>query len=171
MEKTKGAQIRAGIKWIEEGEKNTNFFLNLEKRRAENNTINRLVKRDGEIATGGSEIIKEIKSYYEELYREDKSVEMIKQKANLFSRKLKFPTLTAEQRYQTEADITEHEIKEALKSMKNGSALGPDGLLTEQYKFFWHDIMDFFFYGFSTLQPARRKIMSLSKARDNRAYP
>ena len=26
MEKTKGAQIRAGIKWIEEGEKNTKFF-------------------------------------------------------------------------------------------------------------------------------------------------
>ena len=96
---------------------------------------------------------------------------MIKQKANLFSRKLKFPTLTAEQRYQTEADITEHEIKEALKSMGNGSAPGPDGLPAELYKFFWHDIKDIFFYGFSTLQPARRKIMSLSKARDNRAYP
>ena len=26
MEKTKGAQIRAGIKWIEEGEKTPNFF-------------------------------------------------------------------------------------------------------------------------------------------------
>ena len=42
------------------------FFLNLEKSRAENNTINRLVKRDGERVTDGSEIIKEIKSYYEE---------------------------------------------------------------------------------------------------------
>ena len=50
MEKTKRALIGAGIKWIEEGEKN-NFFLNLEKSRAENNTINRLVKRDGEIVT------------------------------------------------------------------------------------------------------------------------
>ena len=62
MEKTKGAQIRAGIKWIEEGVKNTKFFLNLEKSRAKNNTINRLVKRDGEIVTDDSEIIKEIKS-------------------------------------------------------------------------------------------------------------
>ena len=101
MEKTKGAQIRAGIKWIEKGRKNTKFCLNLERRRAENNTINRLVKRDGEIVTDGSQIIKEIKSYYAELYREDKSEEMIKQKANLFSRNLQFPTLTAEQRYQT----------------------------------------------------------------------
>ena len=118
--------------------------------------------------TDGSEIIKEIKSYYEELYREYKSVEMIKQKANLISRNLKFPTLTAQQRYQTEGDITEHEIKEALKSIIKGSALGPDGLPAEPYKFFWHDIKDFF-YGFSTLQPAGRKIMTLSKVRKKRA--
>ena len=123
--------------------KKPNFFLNLEKSRAENNTINRLVKRDGEIVTDGYEIIKEIKSYYEELYKDDKSVEMIKQKANLFSKNLKVLTLTAQQRHQTEAVITEHEIKEALKSMKNGSAPGSDGLPAEIYKFFWHDIKDF----------------------------
>ena len=96
--------------------------------------------------TDGSEIIKEIKSYYEELYREDKSVEMIKQKANLFSGNFKFPTLSSKQRYQTEADKTEHEIKEALKSMKNGSAPGPDGLPEDLYKLFWHDIKDFFMH-------------------------
>ena len=96
--------------------------------------------------------------------------ELIKQRANLLSRNLKFPTLTAQQRHQTEADITEHEIKEALKSVKNGSAPGPDGLPAELHKFFWHDIKDFF-NEFSTLQPAGRKIMPLSKARNNRAYP
>jgi hypothetical protein len=30
MEKTKGRQIRSRVKWIEEGEKNTAFFLGLE---------------------------------------------------------------------------------------------------------------------------------------------
>ena len=39
MEKTKEAQIRAGIKWIEEGEKTPIFFLNLENGGAANNTI------------------------------------------------------------------------------------------------------------------------------------
>ena len=71
---------------------------------------------------------------------------MIKQKANLFSGNFKFPTLSAKQRYQTEADKTEHEIKDALKSMKNGSAPGPDGLPAELYKLFWHDIKDFFMH-------------------------
>ena len=39
LEKTKGAQIRAGIKWIEEGEQCNRFFLSLEKSRSLNNTI------------------------------------------------------------------------------------------------------------------------------------
>ena len=44
------------------------IFLNLEESRVENNTINRLVKRDGEIVTEDSEVIKKITNYYEELY-------------------------------------------------------------------------------------------------------
>jgi hypothetical protein len=32
-EKTKGRQIRSRVKWIEEGEKNTAYFLGLEKTR------------------------------------------------------------------------------------------------------------------------------------------
>ena len=30
--KTKGAQIRSRAKWVQEGEKNKNFFLGLEKK-------------------------------------------------------------------------------------------------------------------------------------------
>ena len=61
--------------------------------------------------TDGSEISKEIKSYFEESYRKDKSIEVIKQRANFFSRNLKYPSLTVQQRRQTEADIIEHERK------------------------------------------------------------
>ena len=45
IEKTRGAQIRARIKWIEEGEKNTRFFCNLEKSRRKKNTITCLKKK------------------------------------------------------------------------------------------------------------------------------
>ena len=62
MEKTKGAQIRAGVKWIEEVKTTNKVFLKPEKSRAENNTINRLVKRDGEIVTDNSKFSKEIKN-------------------------------------------------------------------------------------------------------------
>ena len=39
IEETRGRQIRSGIKWIEEGEKCSKYFLSLEKTRAANNTI------------------------------------------------------------------------------------------------------------------------------------
>ena len=43
---TEGARLRAGQKWIEEGEKCNKFFLNLEKQRAEDNTISKLYDND-----------------------------------------------------------------------------------------------------------------------------
>ena len=42
-----GARIRAGQKWAQEGERCTKYFLNLEKRRSNSNTIYSLV--DGSV--------------------------------------------------------------------------------------------------------------------------
>ena len=36
---SKGAQIRLKAKWISEGERNTNFILELKKKRQTNNTL------------------------------------------------------------------------------------------------------------------------------------
>ena len=57
--KTKGAQIRAGKRWIRNRGKNK-LFPHLEKCRAAKNNINRLFKRNGEIRTDDSEVIEEI---------------------------------------------------------------------------------------------------------------
>ena len=40
--KIKGAQIRSKAKWIESGEKNTKYFLNLEKQNQTSNVIKEL---------------------------------------------------------------------------------------------------------------------------------
>ena len=58
LEKTRGAQVRARIKWAEEEERSTKFFLNLEKSKAQGNTIHRLVKDDGSFLNTSGEIIK-----------------------------------------------------------------------------------------------------------------
>ena len=49
LAKTKGAIVRSMIKWMEEGERNTKFFLNLEKKRAAINTIYQIKNDQGEI--------------------------------------------------------------------------------------------------------------------------
>ena len=41
-QKVKGAIIRSKARWVEYGEKNTRYFLNVEKRRGEKKTINKI---------------------------------------------------------------------------------------------------------------------------------
>ena len=55
-ERAKGAQVRYRIKWIEEGERNTAFFLNLEKRNVKYKIMSRIVN---EVLTNQKDILTE----------------------------------------------------------------------------------------------------------------
>ena len=68
MEKAVGAQIRLRAKYIEEGEKSTQYFLSLEKRRQTNNTIKKLINTENVYSTN-KEILKYSTSFYKELYK------------------------------------------------------------------------------------------------------
>ena len=57
--KANASQIRSKIQWAEEGEKNTAFFLNLEKSRQRDNVIEK-IERDGIAITNGKDILDEI---------------------------------------------------------------------------------------------------------------
>ena len=60
-ESYRGAQIRSRAKYIDLGEQPTNYFLNLEKNRQRNNTINKLKKTSNEniVLTEQSDILNE----------------------------------------------------------------------------------------------------------------
>ena len=49
--KTKGAILRAKCRWHNEGEKNTKYYLNLEKRHYKTGVISQLKINDNEFAT------------------------------------------------------------------------------------------------------------------------
>ena len=68
--KAKGAQIRSRIKWIEEGERNTAFFLNLEKINFKKNIMSRIVNDDDEVITNQSDILNEPATFYTNLYNQ-----------------------------------------------------------------------------------------------------
>jgi hypothetical protein len=57
LKKTKGRQIRSRVKWIEEGEKNTAFFLGLKKTRQTKKAINELYDKNGKSTTDQNEIM------------------------------------------------------------------------------------------------------------------
>ena len=65
----KGHCIRAKVKWIDEGEKPSKYFLTLESRNYINKQIPQLVRNDGITIYDQFEILNETKCYYENLYR------------------------------------------------------------------------------------------------------
>ena len=65
---TKGAILRSKSRWYNEGEKNTKYFLNLEKRHCKQATITQLkVSEDDSISTD-KEILLEGENFYKNLY-------------------------------------------------------------------------------------------------------
>lgn len=137
---TNAARIRAGIKWIEEGEKCNKYFLSLEKSRAAHNTVYRIRDSNGETKTNEIDILTTIKDYYENLYRETIDTERIEENSDKFVSELDIPTLNQRERDMCDQDITEAELLAAIKVMKNGSSPGSDGIPVEFYKMFWNQI-------------------------------
>ena len=140
--RTKGAQVRARIKWIEEGEKSTKFFFNLEKSRAKKNTITRLESDNGTILTEQKEVMAQQVSFYKNLCNQNTTVENdnIFQRTNEFLNDIDFPKLTDEEAASCEEPIDLREAGAALAKMNNGSAPGRDGITIEFLKFFWSRI-------------------------------
>ena len=71
MATAKGAQTRSRTKFFEDGEKNTSYFLNLEKRNAANNTITAFTREDRSIACSQADVLEEQVNFYSTLYKED----------------------------------------------------------------------------------------------------
>ena len=135
--KAKGAQIRSRIKWIEEGEKNTKYFLGLEKLHAKNNTLTSITDSDGNKIRDEIEILQGIKSYYANLYSETKSSEETVKSFNDFCQNLKVPQVSEEDKHICDENITESEVLNAINKMRCGSSPGVDSIPLEIYKQFW----------------------------------
>ena len=142
LEKARGAQIRAKIKWIEQGEKGTKFFLNLERKRQQQNSIISLVNENGENLTNENDIMHEIKKYYETLYTENDQHDIFTEHSLLFITNLEIPQITEQDRTYCEEEITEKELHAAILSSRTGSSPGGDGIPIEFYKHFWGEIKD-----------------------------
>ena len=81
-EKTKGQILRSKVSWHEQGEKNSKFFLNLEKRNGSHNTIKLLASdsqaSESETITDPKEICFKIKNFFTNLFerKSEKSFEL-----------------------------------------------------------------------------------------------
>ena len=129
--KLKGSLIRARWQQLSEGEKPSKFFLNLENRNFVSKHIRELKKGCHSI-TKPTEILNEMKTFYETLYKK-KDTENIEYNNRL-------PKLNEEDKVNVEKEITMEDLKHVVYKSKNNKSPGPDGFSNEFYKFFWPQI-------------------------------
>ena len=141
IEKTRGAQIRARIKDIEEGEKCSKYFLAVEKFNANNNTIKEVRTTTGEKILGEVNIVEEIGNQFKKRYNNKSlNTQEIHTKLDDFTRGMDLPKLNQREKEMCDAPLEEREIAESICCMQNGSAPGTDGIPVEFYKVFWQHI-------------------------------
>ena len=174
-----GIMIRSKAKWIEEGEKNTKYFLSLEKRNYCNKLITQIQVGDT-VIDNQEDILKEEKYFYENLYKEhiDTSAHEYKNVLQEFMHQLEVPQLSEEDKMKCEEGLTESELLKSIKELKNKKTPGTDGLPPEFYKFFWIDIKNIliesynyaFYSGELSIEQRRGIITLIPKKQKNRLF-
>ena len=85
--KTKGAILRAKCRWHNEGEKNTKYFLNLEKRHFKNSVISQLKVNDNDFVISDKEILNECETFYRTHLQFKNELPCKRNKPTFFSRR------------------------------------------------------------------------------------
>ena len=138
-DRTKGAILRSKTKWYNEGEKNTKYFLNLEKRHYKQSTIGQIKIGDNTFITSDGHILNECASFYKNLY-ESKSTTGNLLDTSVFFGCENSTALKEHEQNACEGLLSEKECLEALKTMESEKTPGTDGFPAEFYKVFWNDI-------------------------------
>ena len=131
-----GARIRAKVQEIEQGERCTSYFVNLEKQKASNKIMQSLLTEDGRLVNTQEEILKETTHFYQRLYTSETTDDL----AQDYLLNNLTQTLTDEHRDTVEGEITLDELFTAIKSFANDKSPGCDGLTAEFYQTFFNVI-------------------------------
>ena len=142
--RTTGIILRSKAQWVEDGEKNTKYFINLEKRNQDKKYIKKLIDEDGREITDHKEIIQEQKKFYEKLYTTKTGNHNIE----FGDENIAIPKLETDLKELCDSPLTIEECGAALKKLQNNKSPGADGFTTNFYKFFWPDIKELLFQSY-----------------------
>ena len=142
MDKIKGAMVRTRAQTLEQGEKPTRYFLQLEKRIAKSKLITE-VKIGENIIKEPLGIIREVRSFWKNIFTSEEA-NLDEDAMDYFLIDTGLPRVPPDLVEHCEGPLSAREAKEALDAMKNGKSPGSDGLGCEFYKKFWHLFGDHF---------------------------
>ena len=168
LERARGAMLRSKTNWVQNGEKNSSYFLRLEKSKARNKAMTVVKREDGSISKNFKEIMNEQEKFYKNLYKKDENVKFTYTNAEGIK-------VNDSQRHLLSAELKVEELSEAIKGMPNSKSPGADGLTADFYKVFWRLLKPILFeainYAIKTGRlhsSARRGVLTLlpKKGRD-----
>ena len=134
---TKGNIVRSRAKWVEEGEKSSKYFLNLEKQNKAKSVIRKLLINNKEV-TNPKEILHRLETFYMNKYT--KCPGITGQGCKDYLKDINLPKLDHDDSNKCNGYITLSEIHKALLEMKSNKTPGNDGLTTEFYLSFFTEI-------------------------------
>ncbi len=137
-QKAKGAQIRSRAEWIEQGERNSKYFLGLENKRQNHNVIRKLQEDCGNKICNDDDILVEMTKFYEQLYT---SANVSNEEINKYMEKCNTKKLKDNERLLCDQEITMVELCNAIDELKENKSPGLDGLTPEFYKTFKSNIV------------------------------
>ena len=127
--KLKGILMRSKARWINEGEKPTNYFCHLENRHFVSKCMKSIILQNGEETMDFDLISKEVLQFYTDLFSSrEHSLTNVDISDVL---KEDTPKLQDAQSILLEGDITLKEAGKVLYNMKNGKSPGSTGFTTE----------------------------------------
>ena len=141
--KTKGAIIRSKARWYEHGERNSKYFMNLEKRAHERKHIVKLKTKENEYLEEPNKILFEMENFYKTFSSSQTSDDTFNASAPPFLNCNNIKRLDGDHQKACEGLITEEECLSALKQFSKNKTPGSDGLTAEFYLCFWEYVTSF----------------------------
>lgn len=142
--KVNGCMVRSRAKWINEGEKPSNYFLNLENRHFTNKIIPKVIIVENDVQREiikQEDILMEVENFYRNLYSSNRNInEKADGKISDILKDFSVPKLSDGEKKSIEGYITHKEASIILKDMSNNKSPGSDGFTAEFFKIFWKKI-------------------------------
>ena len=127
---TEGIIVRSRCQWYEHGERNSKYFLGLEKRNKRKSSIYKLLINDKEIINQ-KEILHFILNFFQEKY--SRKIQVTEKECEDFLSSVQVSSLTAEEAESCEGKLSKQEVFLSLNSMSKNKTPGNDGLPPEFY--------------------------------------
>ena len=124
--KGKEAMFRSKARWLEQGEKPTKYFFNLEKRNYDRRIVKELKDENDQIPTNSKDVNKRIEDHFSKILNskvvENENAQRVN--FNQFAKDVVIPRLTNEEQIEMENALTMEEIKKVLKPFRETKRRG-----------------------------------------------